>query len=250
LTLYRLRRHPLAVAAHFRHSLVLAYAFPPEALEPLLAPGLELDTHEGHAFAAVAMVQTEQLRPAGLPRALGLDFFLCGYRLFVRVRERQSLRGLQILRSDTDRRTLAISGNLLTHYRWHVVDVTMAETGRRVEIEARTPRGESDLRVRADLAAPAALPAGSPFAGLDTARRFAGPLPYTFDYEPQSRSLVAVRGVRSGWEPQPVAVEVERVAYLERPPFDGRGILANAFHVADVDYRWGRGRLFGVESPH
>jgi hypothetical protein len=103
--LHRLQRNPLLIAAHFRHSLVLAYAFPRATLEPLLPPTLGLDTHGKSGLAAAAFVQTERLRPAFLPDALGIDFFLAGYRIFPRVAEQPSLRGLYILGSDTDRRS-------------------------------------------------------------------------------------------------------------------------------------------------
>src|SRR5258707_11422553 len=108
-----LRRNPFEVPAFSRRSLVLTYAFPPDALAPLLAPGLTLDTWSGHAFLAIAMVQTESLRPSFLPVALGRDFFLSGYRIFVR---HGGVRGLQILRSDTDKPVMVLLGNLLTRY--------------------------------------------------------------------------------------------------------------------------------------
>ena len=38
-----LKRHPIPVKAHFRHSLVLTYAFPKQLLAGLLPPGLILD---------------------------------------------------------------------------------------------------------------------------------------------------------------------------------------------------------------
>jgi hypothetical protein len=43
----------------------------------------------------------------------------------------------------------------------------------------------------------AALPAGSPFSSVREARRFAGPLPFTFDYEEQTHSIVAVYATRT-----------------------------------------------------
>src|SRR5262249_1824502 len=66
----RLRRHPIAVQAHFAHCLTLTYALPPDVVRQLLPPGLEPETYNGHAFLAVALVQTESLRPAWLPPAL------------------------------------------------------------------------------------------------------------------------------------------------------------------------------------
>lgn len=107
--LHLLKRHPLPVRAFFRHCLVLTYAFPERVLAPLLPPGLTLDSYlsddQRLGFLAIAMVQTEGLRPVGVPAALGQNFFLSGYRIFSRFRTAagRSLRGLRILRSDTDR---------------------------------------------------------------------------------------------------------------------------------------------------
>src|SRR6476659_1969984 len=97
--LHLLRRHPLTVRAFFSDCLVLTYAFPDRVLVPLLPPGLTLDTWQGLGFLAIAMVQTEGLRPVGVPAALGQDFFLSCYRIFSRFRTAagRSLRGLRIL---------------------------------------------------------------------------------------------------------------------------------------------------------
>jgi hypothetical protein len=74
------------------------------------------------------------------------------------------------------------------------------------------------------------------------ARRFAGPLPYTFDYEAETDSIIMVRGVREQWDPQPVTVDVRQCTYLDREPFrQERPVLANAFYLQNVPYRWERG---------
>jgi len=73
------KRHPFPVVARFRHALAITYAFPRAALEPLLAPGLELDTDGDLGFAAAALVEVEGLRPAFLPARLGCRLFLAGY---------------------------------------------------------------------------------------------------------------------------------------------------------------------------
>ncbi len=238
----RLRRHPVPVRARFRHSLVLTYAFPRTVLERLVPPGLLLDADGGLGFAACALVQTERLRPAFAPPTFGRDFFLTGYRVFVRVARAPSLRGLLILRSDTDSRLMAALGNVLTHYRYRLAAVRVQERPAWLEIDVRTAGAEADVHVAARLDAHA-LPSSSPFATESDARRFAGPLPYTFHVEGRSGAIVAVRAVRSEWEPTSVEVDVRRSTFFERSPFDGRGVLANAFHVAGVDYAWQRGRV-------
>lgn len=238
--LYLLKRHPFPVKARFGHSLVLTYAYPERLLRPLLPPGLTLDTFEGFGFVAVALVETQKLRPSLLPGLLGQNFFLAGYRIFVRAGK--SLRGLYILRSDTDRQLMVRVGNLFTHYQYSYCQSQCSLRNQMLRWEIRTKEGVADLTVTADLGSkPAPLPEGSPFPDLHTARKFAGPLPYTFDHERQTGSIISVRGVRESWNPQPVRVEVETASYLSR--FGPEPLrLANAFHLQDIPYRWERGK--------
>jgi uncharacterized protein YqjF (DUF2071 family) len=245
-----LRRHPFAVEARFRWSLVLTYALPKSVLAPLIGPGLELDTYGDDGFLAIALVQTEALRPRGAPAFMGRDFFLSGYRIFTRFARpgRQALRGLRILRSDTDRASMVTLGNLFTHYRYRRARVAIAKQEGRLEIEIATPDREADLRVSADLTTAAGVPEGSPFESLAAARAFAGPLPYTFSFDDRTQKMVVVRGLRKAWDPRPVSVSVSQATYLEREPFASAGArLANAFFVEDVPYAWKAGSLEPLE---
>ena len=242
---HQFQRHPFPVRAWFRHSLVLTYAFPQNLLRPLLPPGLELDTFDGLGFVAVAIVQTQNLRPEFLPAWMGQDFFLTGYRIFARYRTLagRNLRGLHILRSDTDRRLMAFAGNCLTHYQYRWARVAWRETPNRLEISVRTPRAEADLDLTAFIAdTPATLPVGSPFPDQRQARLFAGPLPFTFDYEPETHSIILIEGERKEWHPKPVRVEVRAAGFFDGVPFQEiKPVLANAFLVSNVPYRWKRG---------
>jgi hypothetical protein len=243
--LHLLKRHPIPISAFFRHSLVLTYAFSPEVLKPLLPAALVLDTWRGFAFLAIALVQTENLRPSFLPAALGRNFFLSGYRIFTRLAAgAQSKRGLMILRSDTDHAWMVRSGNLLTHYNYHLCEANLGETRDELHWTICTARAEADLDLKVRLESDrASLPANSPFRTYSEARRFAGPLPYTFDYEQETNSIIGICALRQDWNPEPVSVEVLRNTFLDQQPFRGaQPILANAFHVQNVPYRWQRGR--------
>lgn len=243
--LHLLKRHPIPISAFFRHSLVLTYAFSPELLKPLLPAALVLDTWRGFAFLAVALVQTESLRPSFLPAALGRNLFLSGYRIFTRLAAgAQSKRGLMILRSDTDHAWMVRSGNLLTHYNYRLCEANLRETRNELHWTIRTPCAEADLEVKVCLESNrASLPANSPFQTYSEARRFAGPLPYTFDYEQETNSIIGICALRQDWNPEPVLVDVRRNTFLDQQPFRGaQPLLANAFHVQNVPYRWQRGR--------
>jgi hypothetical protein len=53
---------------------------------------------------------------------------------------------------------------------------------------------------------------------------------------------VVIKATRSRWEPQPIAVVVRKATFLDHRPFNQAApILANAFHVENVPYRWERG---------
>lgn len=250
-----LRRHPIPIQAHFEYSLVLTYALPAGILAPLLPPGLTVDTYEDLGFLAIAMVRTRNLRIVGFPSFLGRDFFLSGYRIFARHETAQGrkLRGLRILRSDTDSRFMATFGNLLTHYNYKKCTVREERTPDLLSLRITTAQGEADLELQARLQPPPARPpTGSPFPDFRVARQYAGPLPFTFDYERTSHSLVIIEGVRANWEPRPVEVEVGRNTFLEHAPFrDAPACLANAFYIENIPYRWRRGileKLLGESS--
>jgi hypothetical protein len=145
---------------------------------------------------------------------------------------------------------MAVSGNLLTHYNYRFARVEFRAEHERLSIRIQTPNAEADLALSTDLRdAASRLPAGSCFATERDARRFAGPLPYTFDYEPQTHSIIAIRGRRRNWRPRLVTADVLRMTYFDRPPFVGiQPNLVSAFYVADIPYRWDRGVRYALNA--
>lgn len=119
-----------------------------------------------------------------------------------------------------------------------------------IEWSIRTPSRQADLEVVEQTGdSPTVLPAASPFANLKEARRFAGPLPYTFTWEPETHSIISVLGMRQQWDPEPAAVEVCRNTFLDQEPYRfATPILASAFRVREIPYRWLRGTLNPVEA--
>jgi Uncharacterized conserved protein (COG2071) len=237
-----LKRHPFPVVAWFERVLAVSFAFPEEILRPLVPEPVEIDSHDGFGFVTVALVRTKGLRPAAFPAMLGQNFFLAGYRIFTRLRDESGrrMRGLQILRSETDKTRMVLSGNLLTHYNYRKVN--LEDSGSRVR--TWTPDGRETLDLSFDLTSePDSPPEGSPFADLRAARNFAGPMPFTFDAEGDGR-FVVIEGKRTEWIPRPVKILDWKVGLFDESPFRGvKPLLANAFRVEGVPYRWERGRL-------
>ena len=226
-----LKNHPFAVEAFFESSLVFTYAIPKEQIQQLIPECLELDTlHDKYAFIAVAMVQTKALRPKGVPKMFGNNFFLIGYRVFVRYTNQagKRLRGLYILKSETDKKKMEFFGNMFTHYNYTTTDIHQASRNGITEISS--DRSGFKVSIENTENESVALPAGSPFADWKEARRFAGPLPFTFTYNATDRKVLIIEGVREDWKPMPVKVIDCDFSFIHSLKLHD-AILANAFII-------------------
>lgn len=236
------KNHPFAIEAHFKSSIVLTFAVEQEQLAPLIPSCLRLDTFaDKWAFLAIAMVQTEGLRPKGFPAFLGNDFFLIGYRIFVRYTTSagKNLRGLYIIKSETDSKRMEFAGNLFTHYNYTTTDILLEQPAEKRMIISE----KSNFSITIDDGVQEApLPVGSPFTSWKEARRYAGPLPFTFTYQESEQSVLLIEGVRSNWEPKPIAISDYHVDFLDKLPIENP-ILANAFEIEDIPYYWKKGKI-------
>lgn len=237
-----LKNHPFAVEAFFESSLVLTFAVPKEQLQQLIPECLELDTfNDKWAFVAMAMVQTKELRPKGFPKFMGNDFFLIGYRVFVRYTNAagKNLRGLYILKSETNRKKMEVMGNIFTHYNYTTTDISQKEQANIKEIASI----RSNLNIKIDIAeTDVSLPVNSPFADWKEARRFAGPLPFTFTYNSDTKEVLTIEGVRQNWTPKPIKIIDHRISFLNSLNLEGP-ILANAFIINNIPYYWKKGKI-------
>jgi hypothetical protein len=86
------------------------------------------------------------------------------------------------------------------------------------------------------------LPQTSPFPDWKTARRFAGPLPFTFSYDATKKEVLIVEGRREDWTPEPVALLHQEAGVLPGLGLEG-AVPASAFMVRDIPYYWKKGLI-------
>ena len=237
-----LKNHPFAVEAFFESSLVLTFAIPKEEVEKLIPECLTLDTFDDKwAFIAMAMVQTKGLRPKGFPKILGNDFFLIGYRVFVRYTNNagKRLRGLYILGSETDKKKMEFLGNIFTHYNYSTTDIQQTKKDGLTEIKSKNSNFKIEIETKNK---EVHLPKNSPFGDWKEARRFAGPLPFTFTYNQEAKEVLIIEGVRQNWKPKPVKVLDLEISFLKSLNLT-KIILANAFVIENIPYHWKKGKI-------
>ena len=237
-----LKNHPFAVETHFESSTVLTFAVPKEELQHLIPECLELDIFQDKwAFIAVAMVQTKKLRPKGFPKFMGNNFFLIGYRVFVRYTTNtgKRLRGLYIIKSETNKKKMEYLGNIFTHYDYSTTDILEINKEDFKVIKSK----KSDFNLKIDTTEKEkCLPKNSPFENWNEARRFAGPLPFTFTYSKEKKEVLIIEGVRQNWKPQPIEIIEYNFSFLEKKKFKNC-VLANAFVIEDIPYYWKKGKI-------
>jgi uncharacterized protein YqjF (DUF2071 family) len=220
----------------------LTYAVPKQELADFIPECLELDTFDDEwAFLAVALVKTRRLRPKGFPEFMGNDFVLTGFRIFVKYHTSadKRLRGLYIIRSETNKKKMALLGNIFTHYNYSTTDISFESFEN--EIVVRSQKSNLHIQVK-NGDDNTALPRQSPFKNWKEARRFAGPLPFTFTYHKQKKEVLIIEGVREDWTPHPVEVIQHDVGFIKSLGLKNV-VLANAFVINNIPYYWKKGKI-------
>ncbi|MEL6989817.1 MAG: hypothetical protein AAGK97_18560, partial [Bacteroidota bacterium] len=166
----------------------------------------------------------------------GRNFFLIGYRIFVKyyTKEGKRLRGLYIIKSETNKCSMQFFGNLFTHYNYTTTDIQITNDPSSKTIASQ----HSDFKLELALGEEEVeLPKGSPFNDWKEARRYAGPLPFTFTWETEKKEMLIIQGLRSNWKPKPFRVIQFHSAFIDHFNFK-EARLANAFLVEQIPYTW------------
>ena len=237
-----IKNHPFAVEAYFKKSIVLTFAFLKENLEKFIPPCLSLDVYyEKWAFIAVAIVDTKDLRPKGFHRNLGNNFWLIGVRIFVTYTNNKGkrLRGLYILKSETNKFLMQLFGNIFTHYNYTTTDIVFKQTKNGFQINSQ--KSDIFIDVNSNIVNPT-LPEKSIFPDWKTARRYAGPLPFTFSYNEVNNEILIIEGVRENWQPKPIEISNFRINYFSEFGL-GDAIFSNAFIIEEIPYLWKKGYI-------
>jgi hypothetical protein len=130
-------------------------------------------------------------------------------------------------------------GNLFTKYKYTTTDITETSTPTIKKIKSV----QSKFEIVIDTATKdVMLPQHSPFKDWKEARRFAGPLPFTFSFHQQSNEVLMIEGVRENWKPVPIKIISYDMAFLDSLNLK-QVQLANAFIINDIPYYWKKGSI-------
>jgi uncharacterized protein YqjF (DUF2071 family) len=228
-------KHPIPMKTVFRNCFLVNFAVDPEIMRRGLPPEISPDLYADKAFLSVVIADMEKMRPAFLPRALGITYNQVVYRAVVRC---GGERGVHFLRSDADNRWMSIAGDLLTFFHFNHSRVTQKQADGRYYFDLESG-DHADIHATFDVAyASQQMPAASKFPSLAEAQGFLVELYAAFTSD--SRHISTVRIKRGEW--QIGVVEDLRGVYefmdgsTQFP--SGSAQLDSVFYVSDVSYHW------------
>lgn len=233
-------KNALPMQSLIRRCWLITHRAPEREILPLLPAELRPVTHGGFAFLNIVVARMEAMRPQGLPAMLGLDYWHVGYRVYAKAATDAGEReGLYFLRSDCDRRLLALGGNLLSEFQFHVARIQVSEAGTETSIRVEAPGAQAALTLGRDRVT--TLAEGSPFTSIAEAEAFLKYKPCGLAQAGPGRvNLLPIRREEAAWRARPVQAIRQEWEYLRGLP-GARPELA--FEVAPIEYRFDRGRI-------
>lgn len=233
----RLPKHPFAVRTIFRRCLLANVAVDGDAMRRALPPHIDPDLYDGEAYVSVVVGQMDRMRPAFVPRPLGITYNQIVYRVVVRCGDE---RGVHFLRSDADNRLVCALGNAMSFFRFHRSEIRITEQGGRLDLDVTTFGHEAaGIHASYDLVGARRRLEGSAFPDLATAQHWLVELFAAFDYTPGRSHVDVVRIDRGEWDVRVVDDTRAHYDFFAGERF-GPARLDSVFLVGDVPYHWHR----------
>ena len=130
-----------------RRRILLNFRADPCVVAPLLPAPLEVLTYNGFAIVGVCLIGMEQLRPKGLPGALGLSSENMAHRIAIRYPTDDGMQdGVFIWRRETDQCLVTLLGGRLFPGVHNRADFAIEESRDGLSISAKTEDGLADVR--------------------------------------------------------------------------------------------------------
>jgi uncharacterized protein YqjF (DUF2071 family) len=195
---------------------LISYPVEPELLASRVPPGAELSLAAGKAWVSACFVHIDDMRPAGTPRALGMQFHYLIHRTRALLPYPDGVRreSVLILEPNIDRSLLSCLGRLSAGVRFEVRDVTLEESsaGWRLRMsradellfDAEIPRDFTDV-----------LPAGSRFASAQAADAFLLGVAYGGEWHSDRERLRLLAETHDPWSTLVGTCRTHTNAFLE-----------------------------------
>lgn len=196
----------------------------------VLPPELEPVTFGGYAFLNVVVSHLRYMRPAPLPKWMGMAYWHVAYRVYVSFTPpgEEPVEGLYFLRSDASSPLMVKMGNLLTDFQFHRASIAATSVTLTVASQAAP--------LDAVLSDSPLLAQGSPFPDIATAADFLRYKPAGISVNAEDVDVMRITRDESRWRYRLRGLESWNLPYLAR----FKPVPEAVYEVDPIQYRWNR----------
>lgn len=196
--------------------LLVNYRVDPDYLQRLLPAPFRPKLIHGMGIAGICLIRLKELRPRGLPAALGLTSENAAHRIAVEWEEQGVYReGVYIPRRDTSSRFTALIGGRLFPGVHHHARFQVHEADEAFRVHMASDDGQTRVTVAAHLAPQ--LPAHSIFASLEEASAFFEHGLFGYSATNQAGKLDALELRCRHWMVEPLQVTEAHSSFFDDP---------------------------------
>ena len=227
------------IAGVIRRRLLLNFRVDPGVIAKQIPAPFLPKLQNGHAIAGICLIRLEDIRPRGLPRAVGFSSENAAHRIAVQwPREGGIEEGVFIPRRDSSSLINQLAGGRVFPGEHHAARFQVEEAGDAVALEMAAEDGSATVRVSASIAT--ALPDGSTFASVEEASRFfePGSLGYSMTRQPGKLHGVVLR--TKTWHVEPLDVREVFSSYFADASRFPKGSVAfdHGLIMRNIEHEW------------
>jgi hypothetical protein len=155
-----------------RRRLLVNFRADPEVIQRVLPPPFRPKLHAGNSLVGICLIRLEQIRPAALPKTLGLSSENAAHRIAIAWTDSAGVprEGVFIPRRDTGSLLNRLAGGRIFPGEHHPAQFSVVDGGNHIDFSMRSLDGLVSVRVVGDDSD--SLPGCSCFASLQEASAF------------------------------------------------------------------------------
>lgn len=231
--------HPFSVEAVIRRRLLVNFRVRPDILAQTLPAPFEPRLVRGWGMAGICLIGLGNLRPGGVPAALGLRTENAAHRIAVEWNDEGGRRqGVYIPRRDTSSGLVRVLGGRFFPGVYHPGTFSIDEDHASVSVRVNSADGQTNALVCGRISDQ--LAEGSIFESLDEASRFFEVGSFGFSPSADHNQLDGLELVSKLWKVQSLQVETVESAFFANTELFPAGSIEfdSALIMRGIPCRW------------
>ena len=223
-----------------KRRLLVNFRADPTVVQRVLPSPFRPKLHREHSLVGICLIRLEQIRPAGLPGAIGLSSENAAHRIAVEWTDAGGVQreGVFIPRRDTSSFLNRVAGGRVFPGEHHPARFTVTDTGGHIDLTMQSRDSSVVVRVAGDDAD--SLPTSSCFSSLVEASAFfeGGSLGYSVTRDGDRLDGLLLRTL--DWRIRALAVtEVQSSYFADEKRFPASSVVFDhALVMRDISHEW------------